>query len=79
MEGARVAEKEPGIYSVEGNDLSEQICFEPLPHDERQLVLYAPHAPAFQRLVKRTATSGVHNVRDADVNVAQALEKPSYG
>jgi superfamily II DNA or RNA helicase len=68
IEGRRVTEEGRGIYSVQGNDLQERICFEVHPDDERQLVLYAPHTPAFQRLVKRTVTSGVHDVRDADFN-----------
>ncbi len=67
-EGARVAEEERGIYSVQGKGLRELICFEAHPNDERQLVLYAPHTPAFQRLVKRTVTSGVHYVKDADLD-----------
>jgi superfamily II DNA or RNA helicase len=68
LEGARVTEEEPGTYFVEGKDLRERICFEAHPDDERQLVLYAPHTPPFQRLVKRTVASGLHDVKDADSN-----------
>jgi superfamily II DNA or RNA helicase len=66
LEGSRVAEEEPGVYLNEGKDIRERICFEARPDDERQVILYAPHTPPFQRLVKRTVISGIHNVKDAD-------------
>lgn len=75
IDGAHVTEEERGIYSVQAKDVRERICFEAHPDDERQLVLYAPHTPAFQRLVKRTVISGVHNVRDADLNPGPESEK----
>jgi Helicase conserved C-terminal domain len=68
IEGGRLIEEEHGIYSVHGKDLREHICFEGHPDDERHLILYAPHTPAFQRLVKRAVSSGIHNVKDADLN-----------
>jgi superfamily II DNA or RNA helicase len=75
LEGASTTEEQPGIYSVRGKDFAERICFEPQPDDEHRLVLYASHTPAFQRLVKRTVTSGVHNVRDSEPNARQQAEK----
>jgi superfamily II DNA or RNA helicase len=73
-EAATVIEEEPGIYAVRGKDFRERICFEPREGDERQIMLYAPHTPAFQRLVKRTVASGVHNVGDADPNARPEAE-----
>jgi hypothetical protein len=75
QEGATLSEDGPRTYSVRGKDYSERICFEAQPDDDRRVVLYAPHTPAFQRLVKRTVASGVHNVRDGDVNPRQECEK----
>ncbi len=75
IDGAHVTEEVHGVYSVQGTDIRERICFETRADDERQLVLYAPHTAAFQRLVKRTVTSGVHNVKDADLNPGPDSEK----
>jgi superfamily II DNA or RNA helicase len=75
VEGVRVTEEEPDIYSVEGKDLRGRICFDAHPDYEHPLVLYAPHTPAFQRLVKRTVTSGVHDVNDADLNPGSEAER----
>jgi superfamily II DNA or RNA helicase len=73
-EGAVVTEEEPGAYLVQGKDLRERICFDLHHNTERQIVLYAPHAPAFQRLVKRTVASGVHNISDADQSTGMRAE-----
>jgi len=75
MEDAHVTKEEPGIYFVEGKGLRERICFEASPNHERQLVLYAPHTPPFQRLVKRTVASGVHNVTDSDLDLSTTSDK----
>jgi hypothetical protein len=75
MEDAYVTEEEVGVYFVEGKNLRERICFEARPGHERQLVLYAPHTPPFQRLVKRTVASGVHNVTDADSDPSTKSDK----
>jgi superfamily II DNA or RNA helicase len=68
LDGAVVTDEGRGIYSVLSSDLRERICFEARPGEERAFVLYAPHTPAFQRLIKRTISSEVHDVMDADVN-----------
>jgi superfamily II DNA or RNA helicase len=68
LDGAAVTDEGRGVYSVLSSDLRERICFEARPGDERTFVLYAPHTPAFQRLVKRTIGSGVHDVTDADAD-----------
>ena len=75
QEGAILSEGPPGVYSVRGKDYSERICFDGQAADDHRVVLYAPHTPAFQRLIKRTVSSGVHNVRDGDVNPRQECEK----
>lgn len=67
LAGARIIKEGPGIYFIEGKDVRERICFGERPDDERRLVLYAPHTPPFQRLVKRTVSSGIHNVKDGDL------------
>jgi superfamily II DNA or RNA helicase len=66
IDGALVTDEGDGVYSVRAKDLRERICFEPRAGDEHAHVLYAPQTPAFQRLVKRTISSGVHDVTDAD-------------
>jgi superfamily II DNA or RNA helicase len=71
MDGARVTDEGHGVYSVQAKGFHERFCCEPIPDDERPLVLYAPQTPAFQRLVKRTISSGVHNVTDADPDPEQ--------
>jgi superfamily II DNA or RNA helicase len=75
MLGSTVTAEEQGVYLVEGKDVRERVCFEERPADERRLILYAPQTPAFQRLVKRTVASGVHNVRDADLNSGADSER----
>ena len=75
MEGARVTPEGDDVYVVQSNSAREQICFEPKPNDLRPLVLYAEGTPPFQRLVKRSIASGVHNVNDADTNPRAECEK----
>jgi superfamily II DNA or RNA helicase len=75
MEGARVAEEDDGVYLVQSKDGHERICFEAKPDDLRPLILYGVSTPPFQRLVKRTIASGVHNVNDADLNPRAGCEK----
>lgn len=66
MLGAQVSEEDGGTYSVREKDRRERICFAPRADDGRQITLYAPQTPAFQRLVKRSIASGLHNIQDAD-------------
>jgi superfamily II DNA or RNA helicase len=75
MIGVLVTREEPGIYFIEGKDCRERICFEERPADDRRLTVYAPQTPAFQRLVKRTVTSGMHNVKDAVLDPGAESEK----
>jgi hypothetical protein len=75
MEGARVAEEGDGVYLVHSKEGHDRICFEAKPDDPRPLVLYDASAPPFQRLVKRTIASGVHNVNDADPDPRAECEK----
>ena len=75
MEGARISEEDRGIYLVQGKDVHERICFEAKADDPRPLVLYSVSTPPFQRLVKRTIASGVHDVNDADRNPSAECEK----
>lgn len=73
--GARVTEEGQGVFLVQGRDIQERVCFKPVPDDERRITLYAPHTPAFQRLVKRTVTTGAHHVQDGDANPKLESEK----
>ena len=73
--GARVAAEETGVYLVQKKDFDERICFQERAGDERRLTLYAPHTAAFQRLVKRTVATGIHHVKDADLDPSQECEK----
>ena len=75
MEGARVAEKGDGVYLVQSKEGNDRIRFEAKPDNLRPLVLYEASAPPFQRLVKRTIGSGVHNVNDADPDPRAECEK----
>jgi hypothetical protein len=75
MEGARVAVEDDGVYLIQSKNGDERICFEPKTNDLLPLVLYGASTPPFQRLVKRTIASGVHNVNDADPSPRAECEK----
>jgi ERCC4-related helicase len=76
LDGAEVADEGDGTYSVRRKNAAERIAFAPVADGAgyRQIVVYAPHTPAFQRLVKRTIGSGLHNVGDADPEPWQASQ-----
>jgi hypothetical protein len=68
IDGAEVTDEGDGTFSVRRKNTGERIAFEHVADSSgfRQITVYAPHTPAFQRLVKRTIGTGVHNVGDAD-------------
>jgi hypothetical protein len=68
MLGLRVSEHKPGVFLAEDRASKEYVAFEEELIGDRRITLYSPQTPAFQRLVKRAATSGIHDVNDADVN-----------
>lgn len=82
MLGAKVSEPASGIFMAEERDGREYIVFEESRRAERKFSLYAPQTPAFQRLVKRAVTSGMHDVRDVDtdaVGIAKSLAREWVG
>jgi hypothetical protein len=68
MLGFHVSEQTPGVFLAEDRASKEYVAFEEQAAGDRRVSLYAPQTPAFQRLVKRAATSGIDDVRDADAN-----------
>ena len=74
MLGAKVAQEAPGIYLAEERTAREYIRFESGPDDGRRTTACTATAPAFQRLVKRTIASGVHDIDDLDPDAAKASE-----
>ncbi|MCP3447315.1 SNF2-related protein [Bradyrhizobium sp. CCGUVB14] len=70
MLGASVKEEVPGIFLAESNDRRERIRFEDGVGAGQAAILYGPQTSAFQRLVDRSIATGIHNVTDADTNVA---------
>ena len=62
------------MYPV-SKDRDDQICFDAKPDDPRPLILYGASTPPFQRLVKRTIASAVHNVNNADRDPRAECEK----
>jgi hypothetical protein len=68
MLGYRVAEPRPGVFLAEDRASKEYGVFDEQLAGDRRISLYAPQTPAFQRLVKRTAMSAIHDVRDVDAN-----------
>lgn len=70
MLGATVREGPAGIFVAESKDNRERIRFEPTPLPGLATTHYAPQAPAFQRLVKRSIASGLHNVSDPEIDAA---------
>jgi superfamily II DNA or RNA helicase len=68
MLGFHVSEQKPGVFLAEERASKEYVAFEEQRTGDRRITLYSPQTPAFQRLVKRVATSGIHDVKDADSN-----------
>jgi len=72
MLGAAVREERTGIYLAESRDSRERIRFEFGVHPDVMATDYNSQAPAFQRLVKRSIASGLHNIADADAGISSA-------
>jgi hypothetical protein len=75
MLGASVREERPGIFLAESKDSRERIHFDDAVPANQAGTLYAPQTPAFQRLVKRSIASGLHNVVDAKNDTAVEAER----
>lgn len=74
MLGAKVTPQQPGLFLAEERGRQEYIVFEEGVSQDRRVSLYAPQSPALQRLIKRIAESGVHDVKDGDVNPGSSSE-----
>jgi hypothetical protein len=68
MLGFRVSEPQSGVFLAEERGAKEYGTFEEKRTGDRRISLYSSQSPAFQRLVKRVAVSGIHDVKDADAN-----------
>ncbi len=66
--GARVTPHFSNIYLVEENGGRTYIRFEEKPSETVKSTLYVPGSAAFQRLISRTITTGIHHVDDVDKN-----------
>jgi hypothetical protein len=75
MLGTSVREERPGIFLAESKDSRERIHFDDVAPASQAATLYAPQTPAFQRLVKRSIASGLHNVFDAENDIAGEAER----
>ena len=72
--GARVVQSHSRTI-VEDQGAEEMAHFDgETPVDERS-TLYAPGSPAFARLVSRMVATGVHDVRDIDVDITNTCQK----
>jgi superfamily II DNA or RNA helicase len=65
---AKVSDAGSGLYQVQEKDGRQLIAFDPQPENTPRVTVYAAQAPAFQRLVKRVVTSGMHCIEDTDVD-----------
>jgi superfamily II DNA or RNA helicase len=74
MLGATVSQQRPGLFLAEEKGRQEFIVFEEGISQDRRVSLYAPQSPALQRLIKRISESGVHDVRDGDLDPGPASE-----
>ncbi|MBY0612143.1 MAG: DEAD/DEAH box helicase [Beijerinckiaceae bacterium] len=68
MLGAKISEFRPGIFAVEEKSSREYITFDPEKSADKRVGLYTPQSPAFQRLVKRSISSALHDIKDGDDN-----------
>jgi ERCC4-related helicase len=73
--GARVTQHPPDLYLIEENGGREHIRFQEHSAANIRSTLYAPGNAAFQRLVTRVITSGVHNVSDLDDEPSKRIEE----
>lgn len=74
MLGAKVTPQRPGLFLAEEKGRQEYIVFEEGVSQDRRVSLYAPQSPALQRLIKRIAESGVHDVQDGDDSPGSSSE-----
>jgi superfamily II DNA or RNA helicase len=74
LEGARLTPQTPNLYLADTSSGRELIRFEEGPDASVRGTLYAPGSAAFERLVTRIASTGVHDVRDIDQNARQTTE-----
>lgn len=75
MLGATVREERRGIYLAESPDARERIRFDASALPGFVATHYAPQTPAFQRLVKRSIASGMHNISDIDAKATNGIAK----
>lgn len=66
--GARITPHSNNVYLIEENGGRAYIRFEEKPSETVKSTLYTPGSAAFQRLISRIITTGVHDVVDIDKN-----------
>jgi superfamily II DNA or RNA helicase len=72
--GAKISEEPDGLYRIEEGTGREFIRFDDNFRLDRRSLLCIPGAPAFQRLVSRLITSGLHGIEDPTPDVREYLE-----
>lgn len=70
--GVRLTPHSTGIYLAEENGGREYIRFEEQTAANLRSTLYSAGTPAFQRLVTRVVTSGIHDIEDLDIDPLKA-------
>jgi superfamily II DNA or RNA helicase len=65
--GAAVRQESSDLYAAVGEEGRELFRFSDTQADVRASIRYAPGSPAFQRLVDRITTTGIHALEDADL------------
>lgn len=68
----QLTEETNGLLRAEENGGREYIRFADPADPARRTTLYAPGAPAFERLVNRVVASGLHKVEDLDQDPTRA-------
>jgi superfamily II DNA or RNA helicase len=74
--GAKVAPQSETVFLVEQNGGRELLCFDESHRgSDKRIALYAPGTAVFSRLVDKVLATGIHQVRDMDVNPSKQAEE----
>lgn len=74
-QGVRLTSQSPNLYLAEENNGREYIRFEDPAPEDRKTTLYTPGSAAFQRLVSRIISTGIHEVEDENKNTQAGNEE----
>lgn len=73
--GVRLTPHSPILYAAEENGGREYIRFEDPAPEDRKSTLYRPGSSAFQRLISRLISTGIHEVEDEERNTKANSEE----